>query len=332
MPDLYLPHLLMALAILGFPRLTSADADWTGTARPGIRFENTTSSSTLCPTADEILYSPFRPWFHFFIGSAQLCWNTASCVMIQADESRKLQFGATALVMGLVPPTLKDIAWPERRILPMSRQPRILVELVIRTMGLVPREMPPVTPDEVDLTLKSQLVVWATKKATKRTMAGLTVAAGLLLMTSYAALAVLEVYSKRSSLGCVYPVFVLTWFLIAVVPAALHVLGSRLRKNRSIYNLVPLASSMLGLAGSSALGPAGRKIRRSETESAVQGSEEAWPIQLIWAVYYIAGTLIWTSIAAVTVIELFVWVMLGFAVTGSGKLMALFLALWMEKC
>ena len=44
--------------------------------------------------------------------------------------------------------------------------------------------------------------------------------------------------------------------------------------------------------------------------SAVQRGKEEWWIQFIWAVYYAAGTLVFSSIMAVTVIELVVWVIL----------------------
>ena len=36
-----------------------------------------------------------------------------------------------------------------------------------------------------------------------------------------------EIYSKRSSLGCPYPIFVLTWHMLSVVPAAIQVLVNR---------------------------------------------------------------------------------------------------------
>lgn len=42
-----------------------------------------------CPNAKDIVYSPFKPWFDFYEGSNQLCWNFASCVFIEADEARK---------------------------------------------------------------------------------------------------------------------------------------------------------------------------------------------------------------------------------------------------
>ena len=71
--------------------------------------------------------------------------------------------------------------------------------------------------------------------------------------------------------------------------------------------------------------------RKPKIISAVQGADEDWPVQLSWGIYYIAGTLIFTSIMGVTVIELVCWVGLSCAVTGSSKLLAFFLCLVFEK-
>lgn len=56
-----------------------------------------------------------------------------------------------------------------------------------------------------------------------------------------------------------------------------------------------------------------------------------WLVQLVWNVYYVAGTLVYTSIMAVTVIELFVWVMTSVAVTAASKLLGFFLCMAAEK-
>ena len=56
--------------------------------------------------------------------------------------------------------------------------------------------------------------------------------------------------------------------------------------------------------------------------SAIQGGEERWWIQFIWAVYYAAGTLIFNSIMAVTVIELFVWVVITCFTVAASKMLA----------
>jgi hypothetical protein len=44
---------------------------------------------------------------------------------------------------------------------------------------------------------------------------------------------------------------------------------------------------------------------------------------MTWGMYYVAGSLIFTSTMEVTVIELVVWFVLCFAVTGSSKVLAL---------
>jgi hypothetical protein len=56
------------------------------------------------------------------------------------------------------------------------------------------------------------------------------------------------------------------------------------------------------------------------------GSEQYWAIQLIWSIYYAAGTLVYTSIMAVTVIELVVWVLVCCFAVGTSKLLAFRLA------
>ena len=64
---------------------------------------------TSCPVPvlpkNTIAYSPFVAWFKYYSGSNQHCWDWASCIFQVADEARKQQFAATALVMGLIPLT-----------------------------------------------------------------------------------------------------------------------------------------------------------------------------------------------------------------------------------
>jgi hypothetical protein len=50
-----------------------------------------------------------------------------------------------------------------------------------------------------------------------------------------------------------------------------------------------------------------------------------------WGVYYIVGTLFFTSIMAVTVPELVVWVTLGLTTAACSKILAFFLCLSFEK-
>lgn len=66
---------------------------------------------------------------------------------------------------------------------------------------------------------------------------------------------------------------------------------------------------------------------RSETveatpPSVVQKGEEKWWIAFTWAVYYAAGTLAFSSIMAVTVIELVVWVILSCYTVAASRLLA----------
>jgi hypothetical protein len=44
-------------------------------------------------------------------------------------------------------------------------------------------------------------------------------------------------------------------------------------------------------------------------------------VQLVWAVYYTAGTLIFSSIMLVTVVELLVWVLATCAATAASKML-----------
>lgn len=55
------------------------------------------------------------------------------------------------------------------------------------------------------------------------------------LLAAYAAVVVIELYSKRSSLGCPVPAFVVLWFVAALVPSALEVGAARYqRRNKGL--------------------------------------------------------------------------------------------------
>ncbi|KAF9527427.1 hypothetical protein CPB83DRAFT_856156 [Crepidotus variabilis] len=306
------------------------------------------ADDTGCPPGDDIIYSPFKPWFHFFTGSDQQCWNCASCVFIRADEARKQQFAATALVMGFIPLTLKDIAWPERRLVNISHRLPFIVEVVVRALGLEPHIT---TADEKTgdpnrvLTERrsahsSKVIAWGWKqeKAVVITMACM---GAISLALSYGALAAVEVFSKRSALGCIYPIFIVTWYVAAILPAIIHVIfANRGPSSKSLS----AASSEEEVTESTRQGQdeedrtnsrgvptfANKKKHSQDGESAVQGGGEYWIVQFIWAVYYIAGTLIFTSIMAVTVIELVVWFLCTILVTGASKLLGFFLCLAFE--
>ncbi len=158
--------------------------------------------SDVCPPAST--YSPFKKWpsdLLLVTGPTKnsACWYWADCVITQSPEVRKQQFAATSLVMGLVPLILKDIAWPERRLAFISSPLNVVVEVIVRALGLVPvvnRKAKPVP-------LPRQL--------TKRNMGIITLALlTFSLLTAYAALVIMEFFSKRSSLGCPYPLFICT--------------------------------------------------------------------------------------------------------------------------
>ena len=170
--------------------------------------------SDVCPPSS--IYSPFKKWPSELLlvpGPDQntACWYWADCVISQSPEVRKQQFAATSLVMGLVPLILKDIAWPERRLASVASPLNLGVEILVRALGLIPiidRNAKPVH-------LPSQF--------SRRAMGSATLTAlSLGLVLAYGALVLIEFFSKRSSLGCPYPLFICTWFLIALVPASIR--------------------------------------------------------------------------------------------------------------
>ena len=163
---------------------------------------NTMNLSDVCHSSD--IYSPFKKWPHDFLlinGPTEntACWWWADCVLNNSPEVRKQQFAATSLVMGLVPLILKDIAWPEQKIGLVSSPLNMILEVLVRALGLIP-----VVKNDARSVLPptNSLQVWS--GITTRVLLTLAVLVG------YAALAVMELYSKRSSLGCPYPLFICT--------------------------------------------------------------------------------------------------------------------------
>lgn len=291
-----------------------------------------------CPpdTESTLVYSPFKAYFSFalFRGDAQKCWVAADCLFEAAGESRKQQFAATALVMGLIPLTLKDIAWPERRLIYVTKRLHWAVEVLVLGLGLVPLETEGGTAETRRKSREGNMLAkkaWALGRGSIVAIIGVC---WLGLFASYAGLVFMEIYSKRSALGCPYPVFVATWYVVALVPAAIHALFAGLRRSRNERRVrrlehggpvTPTAKYGYRNAGEEDL------ERKRKIVSAVQGADEDWPVQMAWGVYYIAGTLVFTSIMAVTVVELVCWVALGFAVTGCSKILAFFLCLVFEE-
>ncbi|KAG8528948.1 uncharacterized protein KY384_006637 [Bacidia gigantensis] len=329
-----------------------------------------------CQPGSELVYSPFTPYsqseyFKYTGGTNNGCWWTIICLIAQADEARKKQFDAIALVMGLVPLTLKDVAWPERRVIAVSRQLPAIVEAIVRALGVVPW-------NDADFFAKqramssSSLYHRAISMSYKNIRLSLSMCTSGLVVT-YAALAVIEVYSKRSVLACERPVFIVTWHLGAIVPAAIDTACSRPSKitplsetivqsvtDQALVDEKPRGTDQPGISTTVNTGeviahgvtasepqssssaptkppaPAQTTLPRQssiplEDISPIQGRGKPWLVQLVWAVYYICGTLFYTSIVAVTVIELCVWVMTSIAVTAASKLLAFFICTAFEK-
>ena len=181
------------------------------------------SLASSCPAETNLIYAPFTPFDQAEYTALNnetdnACWWWAIFLLSSADAARVQQFAATSLVMGLVPPTLKDIAWPERRVVSISRQPPRLLEVIVRALGAVP-SIDTFSPEKQAIA-STTLYEWALKLTRKCLILWLALSAFSLLL-SYGILAVVEVYSKRSSLGCPYPIFILTWNLFAIFPAAL---------------------------------------------------------------------------------------------------------------
>ncbi|KAI9708082.1 MAG: hypothetical protein M1820_004286 [Bogoriella megaspora] len=330
-----------------------------------------------CPPASSIAYSPFQgPNQRIYRESTgntdNGCWWWAGCTLAQADEPRKQQFASVALIMGLIPLTLKDIAWPERRIVNVSKRVKPLwVDVLVRALGIVP-----------SVSQKEEKGAFGSSRAYNRvmrksrwqiyTLAGV---AALGLAIGLAATAVLEIFSKRSALGCPYPLTVFTWHLAAIVPAVVMTIlgkdktepdnanpdiGSTLFTEQDADS--EASKSMKPLAASESMEPMTRSIeerglnpksvriemipfrrhaRPSTTSglnsspnleiSPVQGGGMDWIIQLTWAIYYIAGTLVYTSIMAVTVVELVTWVVVSIAVMAASKILGFLLCMASEK-
>ncbi|KAH8750268.1 hypothetical protein F5882DRAFT_386496 [Hyaloscypha sp. PMI_1271] len=266
--------------------------------------------------------------------------------------------------MGLVPLTLKDIAWPKRRVVSISRQVPRLLEVFVRALGIVP-SIDTFSPEKHAI-CSTTLYGWTLKLTHKRLILVLALSAFSLIL-SYGILAVTEVYSKRSSLGCPYPIFVLTWNLLAIFPAALETAfrrPARIKPTREVvsqpngaddieqnkelpdeateYPFISTGTSQSAgdirhrhVAEIKQLDSAPAVQKRLgiplEDTSPIQGRGKPWLVQLVRAVYYIAGTLVYSSIMAVTVAELTVWVITSITVTAAGKFLAFFLCIAVQR-
>jgi len=349
------------------------------------------TAKSKCERVSELIYSPFTPYVQseYFSGAKEDdevydCWSWTICILGQADEVRKQQFAAVSLVMGLVPLTLKDIAWPERRIISISRRPSPPLEVIVRALGIVPSIATLAHQGKQPIST-TRLYALVRKLSRTRIILFLTLSA-LGLALTYAAFAIIEIYSKRSSLGCKYPIVVLTWHLLAVIPAGIETLFHQRSPREPSPDLLyraasnatpsppssvdverhgqpdraavsepsrlrtPLATrsaqatlktddrDLVGLEAQikypSSPPIAAQQLMQTapiDDTSAIQGHDQPWPLQLTWSIYYIAGMLAHSSIMAVTVLELFVWVMTSVAATTAGKFLAFFLCVLMEK-
>jgi len=277
----------------------------------------------VCPP-DDIVYTPFTPVQQPRYTS---CWHWADCVLASAEEVRKQQFNATSLVMGLIPLVLNDIAWPKRRLIYVSRRLSRLIEVVARALGIVP--VPITGPNSLGNNrglATTRIYEWTRSQSFKRRMllAGASVVA---LGFVFAALALVEIHSKRSSLGCTYSMFVLTWHIIAIIPAASEVFLSRHKTEQNAS--ANMAQNSTSQTRQTARPSASTQVTLHQDHAfAIQGGDDPWLNQLVWGIYFTAGTLVYTSIMAVTVIELFVWVC---ASVGAATLMRL-LAFYLCMC
>jgi hypothetical protein len=289
-----------------------------------------------------MVYSPFKPYFKFpmFSGDNQKCWVAADCLFEAAGESRKQQFAATALVMGLIPLTLKDIAWPEKRLIHVTKKLNWIVEILVLALGLVPLETGS-REKTLQNSAESNRIAKACWKLRRATVVLWIIVCTIAMIAAYAGIVIMEIYSKRSALGCPFPIFVAAWYVIALIPASIHAFFASVRRVRTDRKNAQMQNSR-GLAvtandpkhGDGASTPETSEVdpeRKKKIVSAIQGADEDWPVQIAWGVYYIAGTLVFTSIMAVTVVELVCWVGLGFFITGCQKLLAFFLCLVFEK-
>ncbi|KAJ6491124.1 hypothetical protein C8R45DRAFT_928948 [Mycena sanguinolenta] len=163
-------------------------------------------------------YSPFVPVFKAkdlgYIGRSNDCWSWSIFVLETANETRKLQFAAVALVIGLVPLTLKDIAWPERRLVSVTRPLPPALDTLVRALGPVPSVAREGTRKYAFSS--SKMYRWANSYSI-----GITAS----LCWHRSARAVLEAVGT----GCVYPFTVLSWHVVALLPAII----TRVFRNRA---------------------------------------------------------------------------------------------------
>jgi hypothetical protein len=237
------------------------------------------------------------------------CWWYADCCFSLAPSTRQQQFAATALVMGLLPLILKDIAWPQQRIAWVSHQQSFGIEVLVRALGLNP--------------IVDARHVKKGRTFRKATSGALLLVLVVQLVLALGALVAIELFSKRSSLGCPVPMWVVLWLIAAFIPATIEVGASRYQRRSVSAGAEDKSEASLGRTeeGNLMENDVVEKVDFTTAVESVPGGEQGWFVQFAWAIYYAAGTLIFTSIMLVTVIELFVWLLAAGAATAASKML-----------
>ena len=282
-----------------------------------------TDSAVLCDGLEFSYAKPYTPWFRAWTNltsgpggsdeafvNNRACWWYADCIYGLSAETRKQQHSAVAIVMAIIPLILKDIAWPHRRNVLNSRKNQWAIEIIVRALGLNPI----VSEDQAEIR-EERLI------GRMRSRFVLVLLVGFLLL-AYGMLAIMEIFSKRSSLGCPMPVWVLLWFIIALLPATIEVTFSRFqdRKKRLLHSHAGRVSESGNREASN--GENGHKRDSTAVVSdSIQGGKQHWIVQVCWGLYYSAGGLIFTSIMLVSVVELFTWVLIAGVTTAASKLL-----------
>lgn len=167
-----------------------------------------------CPDNVEviILHSPFKPYWRFpkFAGDMQKMLVDYRLPFEAAGQSRKQQFAATAFITDLIPLTLKDIAWPERRNVHVSTPLPRFTEVLVLALGLIP--LPAEKGDSLETNQTSKESSGLAKDAWRQEKLTIHVFVALLaslLVLSYTRIILNKIYSKRSALDCVFPFFII---------------------------------------------------------------------------------------------------------------------------
>lgn len=141
------------------------------------------------------------------------------------------------------------------------------------------------------------------------------------LLVAYGALVVIELYSKRSSLGCPAPAFIALWFIAAIVPSVIEVGATRYQDRNKKDDSLPSSIEQQSEGFEESDNTAKVTLSVVAPADSVPGGDQVWIVQVFWAFYYSAGTLIFSSIMLVTVVELVVWVLAASVATAASKML-----------